>query len=328
MLMSSGNERPRRPEDLIDSRLMARLDRMDLRTRRIFAGRLQGERRSKTRGQSVEFEDFREYVEGDDLRFIDWNVYARLDRLIIKIFLEEEDLALHLVIDASTSMEAGRPSKLAFAARLAMALAYVGLVNQNRVAVSVMGLPGAQGLVRLADRRGRRHVHRVGQFLIDTLWSEDVVHARAATGAPAPGGDFTTALTTLARQRVGQGVMVVLSDMLIPEGHEAGLRNLAASRGYDTWILQLLSPGEIDPAQDVESGLTGDLRLLDAETGRATEVTMSAALIKRYRERLKTWCDEINAYCVAREMTHLLIRTDADLERVIMDTLRRRGLVG
>ena len=97
MLLSGGGERPRKPEDLIDSRLMARLDRIDLRTRRIFAGRIQGERRSKTRGQSVEFEDFREYVEGDDLRFIDWNVYARLDRLIIKIFLEEEDLALHLV---------------------------------------------------------------------------------------------------------------------------------------------------------------------------------------------------------------------------------------
>ncbi|MCA9310649.1 MAG: DUF58 domain-containing protein [Phycisphaerales bacterium] len=328
MLLSGGGERPRKPEDLIDSRLMARLDRIDLRTRRIFAGRIQGERRSKTRGQSVEFEDFREYVEGDDLRFIDWNVYARLDRLIIKIFLEEEDLALHLVIDASTSMEAGSPSKLVFSARLAMALAYVGLVNQNRVAVSVMGLPGRTGLVRLGDRRGRRHVHRLGQFLVDTLWSDEVVRARAATGAPAPGGDFTGALTTLARSRVGKGVMVVMSDLLAPEGYEAGLRNLAAAGGYDTWILQVLSPGEIDPAVDVEAGLTGDLRLLDAETGRATEVTITNALIKRYRERLKSWCDGINAYCLAREMTHLLVRSDAELERVIMDTLRRRGMVG
>lgn len=328
MLLSGGNDRPRKPEDLIDSRLMARLDRIDVRSRRIFSGRMQGERRSKARGQSVEFEDFRDYVPGDDLRFIDWNVYARLDRLIIKIFLEEEDLAMHLVVDASTSMDAGKPSKLTFAARLAMALAYVGLVNQNRVAVSVMGLPGQNGLLHLGDRRGRRHVHRVGQFLLESMWSEEVVRARAATGAPGPGGDFTGALTSIARRRSGKGVMVLLSDMLAPEGYETGLRNLAATGGYDIWVLQTLSPSEIDPALDVEAGLTGDLRILDAETGRATEITMTNALIAKYRKRLKTWCDEINAYCLAREMNHLLIRSDADLDRVIVDTLRRRGMVG
>ena len=156
MLAGSVPDRPNKPEDLLDPALLVRLERVDIRSNKMFPGKLQGERRSKRRGQSVEFDDYRNYVPGDDLRFIDWNVYARLDRLFIKLFLEEEDLALHLILDASASMHAGSPSKARFAAQVALALGHIGLVNNNRVTASIFGAPGQSGVLRLPDVRGRR----------------------------------------------------------------------------------------------------------------------------------------------------------------------------
>ncbi|HVU63435.1 MAG TPA: DUF58 domain-containing protein, partial [Phycisphaerales bacterium] len=142
MLASSGTRKPLTPDELISPRLAGALDQLDLSTRRMLPGKMQGERRSKARGRSVEFEDFRQYVHGDDLRHVDWNVFARLDRFFIKVFQEEQDLALHIVLDASASMDAGTPSKLLFAQRTAMALGYLGLVNNNRVAMWIIGSGG------------------------------------------------------------------------------------------------------------------------------------------------------------------------------------------
>ncbi len=339
MLIGSGRERPARIEDLIDSALVARLDALDLRSRKIFTGRLQGERRSKKRGQSVEFDDYRDYVPGDDLRFIDWNAYARLDRLFIKLFLEEEDLALHVALDASASMDAGSPNKLVFGSRIAMAMSYIGLVKNNRVGMTIFGLPtgaretgesrtAALGLAHLSDRRGRRHLRAAGRFLLESLWGSGGVGVRAGGAAPAPGAAFNDALVTIARGRRGRGVMVVISDFLVEDGYERGLRALAAAGGYDTVCLQVLSPGEIDPQKESESGLMGDLRLTDVESGKAAEVTMTAALVRQYRKRLETYCADLHSYCLAREMAHVLCRSDTPLETLILDTLRRRGVVG
>ncbi|MBC7770933.1 MAG: DUF58 domain-containing protein, partial [Pyrinomonadaceae bacterium] len=140
-------------DELISSELSARLDRIDIISRKIFAGKLQGERRSKRRGQSVEFEDYRNYVPGDDLRHVDWNIFARLERFFIKIFQEEEDLSVHIVLDASASMDAGSPSKLVLGMRLAMALGYIALVNNDRLSLSIFT---GRHLHRLGPVRGRR----------------------------------------------------------------------------------------------------------------------------------------------------------------------------
>lgn len=324
MLVSGTSPRPRSTDDLLDARILQRLERLDVRTRKLFAGKLLGERRSKKRGQSVEFDDYRTYVPGDDLRFIDWNVYARLDRLFVKLFLEEEDLAVHIALDASLSMDAGEnPTKLMFASRVAAALAAIGLVNHNRVGLSVFGLGGEQSMRRLPDLRGRRHLPRVLNFLIDAAWSP---RGTSTPTAATSVGDFNTALRTIARLRVGKGVMLVLSDFLIDGGYEAGLKGLAAAGGYDTFCLQVLSPSEIEPER-FASSLTGDLRLTDVESGRATEVTVTAPLIKRYRERLERYCADLGGFCAARSMTHLLVRSDGDIESLVLDTLRRRGLL-
>src|SRR5580698_9752869 len=118
---------------LLDPSFMSRLDQLDILSRKLLAGKLKGERRSKRRGQSVEFADYRDYVVGDDLRFIDWNIYARLDRLFLKLFFEEEDLSLFILVDMSKSCDFGNPNKALYIKKVAAALGYIGLVNYNRV---------------------------------------------------------------------------------------------------------------------------------------------------------------------------------------------------
>src|SRR5678809_825828 len=123
---------------LLDPTFMARLDQLDLMSRKLLAGKMKGERRSKRRGQSVEFADYRNYVVGDDLRFIDWNIYARLDRLFLKLFLEEEDLSLYVLLDVSKSCDYGDPNKAIYLKRVAAALGYIGVVKYHRVPIGAM----------------------------------------------------------------------------------------------------------------------------------------------------------------------------------------------
>lgn len=300
--------KPRRVDELISSDLMAKLDQLDVMSRKIFAGKLQGERRSKKRGQSVEFADFRRYVPGDDLRFIDWNVYARLDKLFLKLFLEEEDLSLQIVIDTSASMDYGSASKLLYAQRLAMALGYIGLVNHNRVTLTAFGAGGV--VSRLANLRGRRRTQEMGRWLLDV---------------PVGGESrFSDAMRAIALARQGKGVMIVISDFLLKEGYEKGLRYLLGG-GYDTFILQLLAPEELEP--DSAGKLAGDLMLTDIEDDDTAEVTISTLLIRRYKENLAAYCETLRDFCAQRSMMHLLVRSDSDLDELILETLRRRGLL-
>ncbi len=297
---------PRRVDELISGELMSRLDQVDIMSRKIFAGKLQGERRSKKRGVSVEFADYRHYVHGDDLRFVDWNVYARLDRLFLKMFLEEEDLSLLLAIDCSASMDWGNPSKFVFAMQLAMALGYIGLANQNRVSLYAFN---QGGVLPLSNLRGRRRSREMGTWLLGL----------------EPGGQaaFNEAMRHIALSRQGKGVMVILSDFLFKEGYEKGLRYLAGG-GYDTFCLQLLAPEEIDPGRH---GLAGDLRLTDLEDEDTAEITVSAGLLKRYKENLNAWCGKLRDFCIRRAITHVTVDTSTDLTALLLEYLRKRGLL-
>ncbi len=297
---------PRRVDELIGSDLMAKLDRVDVMSRKIFAGKLQGERRSKKRGVSVEFADYRHYSHGDDLRFIDWNIYARLDKLFLKMFLEEEDLSLILAIDTSASMHWGNPSKFIFNQRLAMALGYIGLANHNRVTLYSFDTDEVRPLSSL---RGLRRTREMGEWIL----------------AQEPGGssNFNDAMRTIALSRQGKGVMVILSDFMLKEGYEKGLRYLAGG-GFDTFCMQVLSPEEIDPAKH---GLAGDLKLTDIEDDDVAEVTVSAALLKQYKQNLDGFCGKLREFCVRRGMMHLTIDTDTNMETLLLDYLRKRGLL-
>jgi uncharacterized protein (DUF58 family) len=314
--------RPSKVDDLIDGRLMARLDQIDVVSRKIFAGKVQGERRSKRRGISVEFADFRPYVHGDDLRFVDWNIYGRLDRLFLKVFLEEEDLSLLIAVDASASMRWGNPDKFVFAQRLAMALGYIGLVNHNRVSLASWGsLANGGGLQRLSGVRGRRRTAEMGQWLIR---QDPTPNPKTDAGVdPNNVMDFDDAMRTIALGRQGRGVMVIISDFMLKQGYEKGLRYLAGG-GYDIFAMQVLSPEEIDPAAN---GVSGDLRLVDVEDRDTNEVTITPPLLKAYRDRLNAYCGKMREFCIRRGITHVLVDTQTDLDELLLDYLRKRGLL-
>jgi len=296
-----------RLDQMLDPHVMAMLDQLDIVSRKIFSGKIQGERRSRRRGQSVEFADFRPYVHGDDLRFVDWNIYGRLDRLFLKLFLEDEDLSLVIAVDRSGSMSYGDPSKFDYARRLAMALGYIGLVNHNRVTLCAFG--GTDGVTRSTAMRGRRRTSEMGRWLL---------------GLEAAGdAGFDDAMRTIALARHGRGVLVVISDFLVPGGTERGLRYVCG-RGFDVHAIQLLAPEELEPASH---GVTGDLRLVDIESGAETEVTATAAVVRAYRDSLDAHVAALREFCVRRGITHTLVPTTMRLDTLLIDYLRRRGLV-
>ncbi|CAN5809200.1 DUF58 domain-containing protein [soil metagenome] len=332
---------PTTSAELLPAALSARLDGLDILSRKLLAGKLQGERRSKRRGRSVEFDDYREYTLGDDLRHIDWNVLARLDRFFIKVFQEEEDLALQIVLDASASMNAGAPdehNKLLFGARLAAALGYIGLVNNNRVRLTIIG---PRGVKQLEPLRGRRSAERVTQFLLQHAFES--LAAAPATGVPqlSPGEAFTAALRACAGGAAGRGVLAVISDFFIAApGYEPGLRMLASagtggngragttSGALDVFLMQTLAPSELDPlAGERGPAMLGDLRLMDAETGAAAEVTITPELAAAYQRTLRQSIENLRAFAARLGLHHQLVRTDIPLHEFIVNTLRRAGLL-
>lgn len=320
MLRATPSVKPRTLDDLLGSALIARLSQLDVSSRKVFSGKLKGERRSKRRGSSVEFADHRPYVVGDDLRRIDWNIFGRLDRLFLKLFLEEEDLTLHLVLDASASTDCGDPPKFLFIRRAAAALAYIGLVNMHRVTITAIGErpipPGGDAatppldaggiLASLRNLRGRRRARDAGDFLCRL--------------DPFGSARFTDAARRIALARQGKGVMVVLSDFFFKDGYEQGLRYLVG-RGYDLIAIQVLAPQEVEPA------IAGDLRLKDIEDGDRAEVTISAPLLKRYKANLSAYCDQLRSFCARRDITHMTVQSAMPVDRLVLDYLRQRGVL-
>jgi uncharacterized protein (DUF58 family) len=289
---------------LLDPQVMARLDQLDVMSRKILAGKLKGERRSKRRGQSVEFADYRNYTIGDDLRFIDWNAYARLDRLFLKLFLEEEDLAMYILIDCSKSTDYGKPQKFRYMQKVAAALAYIGLVNYNRVAICAV----SDGVIAdTGAMRGRRRVAQMIEFL-DKL-------------KPAGPSNMSEACRRFALQHRQKGVCVLLSDFFVKEGFEPGLRYVAGGK-YDLFAVQCLSPQEVDPE------LTGDLKLRDVEDDDIAEVTITQPLIKQYKANLNAYCLSLKDYITRRGGTYLFTSTAVPFDTLVLNYLRERGLLG
>jgi uncharacterized protein (DUF58 family) len=289
--------------DLLDPVFMSRLDKLDILSRKILQGKLQGERRTKRRGQSVEFADHRPYVAGDDLRFVDWNVYGRLEQLFLKLFLEEQDLTVHIVADASASMSFGEPSKELFIKKLTAALGYVSLVNNNRVTISFI----ADGVtVQLANMRGRNYLDKMADCLLTT----------DCDGF----SNFDNSCRQLAAGRIGSGVMIVLSDFLFKEGYDSGLRRLIG-RQYDLYAIQVLCPQELSP------DLSGELKLIDIEDADAAEITVSAALSKYYKRNLTAYCNKLKDFCTSRGAVYVLANSADSVESLVLNYLRRIRLL-
>ena len=312
---------------LFDSSFLRRFDRLSLVARHVRPGQTTGERRSTKRGTSVEFADYRDYTPGDDLRRVDWNIYARLERPFVKLFEEEEDLAVHILLDGSGSMDWGSESanqrvsggagervseenKWVYARRLAAALGYVALVGGDRLTVANLQSPITQSpnhpVTQFGPVRGRGHTLRLFEWL-------DGLKAEGTT-------DLNAGLRTHAISGGRAGLVVLISDLFSPAGYIEGLTRLAA-RGHEVTIIHVLAPDEVEPP------LGGDLRLLDVETGEPQEVTIDGGMRNLYCRRLAAWREEISATCRARDVHYVPVETGTSFERVVLYDLRRSGVV-
>ncbi len=296
------------PSDLdptvFDEGFLRQLQRIGVLMKQPVRGGLKGGRRSVKRGQSVEFADYRDYALGDDLRQLDWNVFARLEKLFVKLFVEEEDVTITFLLDASPSMAFGRPEKLLFAKRAAAALGYIALAGEDRVVVTALTGRSAR---RQGGLRGSGRVFR----LLGNLSS-----IRPAEGPT----DLVASVRHAAAMLSGRGVIVLLSDLLDP-GADRVIRELAAT-GSELIILHVLSPEELDPQ------LEGDLRLVDAETGEGVDVTVDLAAIDAYKARLAAWQEGFANLAAKRRASYVPVPSDLPLADLVFAELRRRRVVG
>ncbi len=286
-------------ELIFDDVFLHKLEQLELVARKIFRGLLRGERTTSRRGRGLEFSDFRHYWPGDDFRHIDWNVYSRLDQLFLKLHASEEDVTLHLIVDASASMGFGEPSKFDHARKLAAALAYIALNHLDRVAVSAF----ADGLgVSLPPTKSRQHMARLLAFLRDL---------------PCAGiTRFDAALRDFATRTRSPGLVILLSDLLGVGAAQDGIEALRHG-GHDVMVIQLLAESEIDPPLD------GALQLVDAETADELEVTVDETLRQRYQQRLERELQEIESFCQRRGVEYLRASTAIAFEDVVLKYLRQ-----
>lgn len=288
---------------LLDEGFIRKLDMLSVVSRKVIIGRLKGEKRSKRRGVSSEFAEHRNYSPGDDIRFLDWNIYGRLNSLFLKLFYEEEDLHVSILVDASESMNYGSPKKFDYARRLAAALGYIAASGSDRVTISAFSDNVNN---RLKPFRGKAQVWRMFDFL-ESLESSG-------------GTSLAASCRNFAVQSRGKGVTIIISDFLDEGGYDEALRFFVA-RNQDIFVLHLLSRDEISPE------LTGDLKLFDCETGAETEVSISGALLKTYDKNVKTFCRGLKNYCGRRGIGYLFAATDTPFEQLVLNYLRRIGLV-
>jgi uncharacterized protein (DUF58 family) len=298
------------PQTLLDGTFARRLERLTLVSRKRLVGQGQGDRRSLRKGSSLEFADYRHYVEGDDPARVDWNIYSRTNTLFVRLYEEEEVLNVHVLIDASRSMDWGEPSKLHYARRLGGALGYVALNAANRL--FVWPLSASSTSYGPAWGRGR-----AGAML---TFMEDFRPAQAATPSVAgltAAPDLEQSLSSFTSR--GGGLVVLISDLLSPTWDRALAR--LAGRGGEIVVLHALSPEELRPK------LGGDVRLIDRESGAAVAVTLNTDAIRLYSQRLDEWRRRVESFCARHGMGYVPLDTAVPIESVVFDTLRRRNVV-
>jgi uncharacterized protein (DUF58 family) len=286
---------------LFDPVFLQKLERLRLLARRHPINSYSGERPTRRKGHGSDFFDFRPYVPGDDLRYVDWNMFARFDRLIVKLFLAEVTQCLHILVDTSASMGMGSPTKLEYALRAAAAFAYVGLINYEQVG---LGLFNATLCKTISPRRGRQHIIPFLEFL---------------SGVRVGGStNFEAVLTSYAPQISEPGVIVIISDMFGADDkdYQRGIATLLA-RQFEVRVLQLLAQEEVKP------NLSGDLKLVDIETGQALETTVDSRAISRYVEHFERFCEDVRAFCSRHGVLHCKVTTDVSIDELFLLHLRQ-----
>lgn len=293
------------PEDaeLFDEAFQKRLEYLALVSRRVFSGRTRAEQRSRKAGAGVEFADFRRYYPGDDYRQIDWNVYGRIDRLVLRLYEQEEDLSVYLLLDCSASMGFGSPSKLRYGKQLTAALAYVALNHLDRVSVSVL----SDGVsARMPPTRGRNRIFTLFDFL----------RPLRASGPTR----LTDAVSAFVAQNKRRGVAVLISDLYDPAGCEGAIDRLRYAR-FEPHVIHLVDPREAEPSA------RGDVELIDAESGERRATTITPRLLERYRQAYAAHRERIASACVHKQVGLSTVDVRTPPADAMLHLLRRGGLV-
>ncbi|MBM4262213.1 MAG: DUF58 domain-containing protein [Deltaproteobacteria bacterium] len=287
------------PETLFDADFLRKLERLRLIAKRLTFANAKGEHATSRRGFSLEFSDYRRYQHGDDLRYVDWNVYRRLDKLLLKIFTAEAELNVYLLVDTSLSMAQGAPTKLTYAKQVAAALGYIGLKNLDRVG----GASFSAALHKpLTLGRGRQQILKLFGFL-----------TRLSCGGETQLRAAVHSFTNLFRQ---PGFVIIVSDLFDPIGWRAALEELT-NKKHQVLTIHIVDPQELSPEA------YGDVALRDVENGRERKFFLDDTLIKRYREELERYFGEIEAVCAARHIDYLRTTTDVPFDDFVLQALRR-----
>ena len=289
--------------DLFDDEFQRKLEMLALVSRRVFSGRLRAERRSKKKGSGVEFADHRDYVPGDDIRSVDWNVYHRFGRLLVRLYEEEEDLSIYFLLDCSASMGFSGSQKFDQARRLVASLAYVGLANLDRVTVLAM----TEGtLERLPTTRGKGRIFTVFRFLTSLL----------------PGGttDLAESLRAFAAQHKRRGLAVLVSDFYDPSGFEHGI-NVLRYEGFEPYVIHLVDKREAKPELD------GDVLVVDCETGDEREVTVTPGVLDRLGKAYAEYLGEVERYCTQKRVPYLAADVATPFDEIVLRALRHGGFL-
>ena len=289
--------------EILDPDFINRLEKLTLLSKKIFAGKVQSLRRSTHKGYSAEFSDHRSYEQGDDLRYIDWNIYARIEKLLIKLFVAEEELTLNIIIDNSKSMCCPDDSKLLYAKKIAAALSYISLSHLDRVGISTFS---DKLNVRVYPSRGRKHFFNCARYLNEMVEES--------------GTDINKSLIDFANTMNMPGVVVFISDFFDPNGYERGLNYLIYKK-FDVNIIQIMSPQE----RDME--MTGDLSLTDIETDEHLDVTITEGLTETYLSEFEDMREELKLFCLKRGITYMNAATDMHFEDLILHYFKVKRLV-
>lgn len=295
---------------MLTPQFLKQLDPFYIRLKHSFRGKFRGERRSLNRGTGMEFADYRTYEPGDDLRYVDWNIYARLGRLFIKLHHTDEDMPLILLLDCSRSMGFGTPTKLTCAKQIAAALGYIALAHADSVAVYAC----AESLsVTLPPTSGKSQFSRLTK----------AITAIAADGQTR----LTECFKRLPMYQQHPGMVVILSDFLDPDSYTAGLKFLTG-HGFSLTAIHVVSPEEIDPQAHLENATTGNNWLMeDAETGETKAITMNAEILTQYQTQQQAFCDSLQRFCIDQGIIYAQLKIDTPIEAFVLQELHRTGLI-
>lgn len=289
--------------ELFDDEFQRKLEYLAMVSKRVFAGSMKAERRTKKTGSGVEFADHRDYAPGDDFRSLDWHAYQRFDKLLVRLFEEEEDLSIYLIVDSSESMGFRAAEKLRYAKELAASLAYVGLANLDRVAIVTAD---SEIAMRLEPTRNKKRIFRVFEFLRRVKASGDT--------------DLKSALRTFVAQHKRRGLAILISDLYDPAGFEEGINVLRYNK-FEPFVLHVVDKRDGGPE------LRGDVVLYDVETGDEREVTVTPAVLAKFRAEYDAYLARVERFCVTHQVSYFRADVEMPFDELVLRVFRRGGFL-